>query len=72
MDAVPADCFAELQVPVLVRNGDDQGGDAAALAALIPGAVAVVTGSADHNMASSDHDFQTALVSCLQRQWPTT
>lgn len=73
MDAVPADCFVNVQVPVLVLNGgdDDQGGDAAALAGLIPGAVAVVAGSADHNMASSDHDFQTALVSWLQQQWPT-
>ena len=73
MDAVPADRFANVEMPVLVLNGgdDDEDGDAAALAALIPGAVAVVAGSADHNMASSDHDFQTALVSWVQRQWQT-
>jgi pimeloyl-ACP methyl ester carboxylesterase len=74
MDAVPADCFAKVEVPVLILNGggDDDDGDAAALAALIPGAVAMVAGAADHNMASSDHDFQAALVSWLQQQWPTT
>ncbi len=36
MEAVPADCFANVEVPVLVLNGggDDPDGDAAALAAL--------------------------------------
>ena len=71
LDAVPADCFAETTIPVMVLNGgsDDDGGAAATLAALIPGAIAVVTGNVDHNMACSDESFQNALVSFVRQQW---
>jgi pimeloyl-ACP methyl ester carboxylesterase len=53
--------------PVLVLNGgnDDDGGRAGALAALIPGARAVVVGHADHAMACSDEAFLTVLLDFL-------
>jgi pimeloyl-ACP methyl ester carboxylesterase len=71
LEGVPADRLSAATVPVLVLNGgrDDPEGSAAALAAMIPGASASVSGSSDHGFACSDDDFHAALVSFLSRGW---
>jgi hypothetical protein len=71
IDPVPEQRLKRAVTPVLVPNGgaNNRDGDAERLAAMIPGAVAVVAGSADHALACSDDDFQSALVSFLREHW---
>ena len=66
----PVERLAKAACPVLVLNGgDDDGGRAVALAALIPGARAAVIGHANHAMACSDQAFQGALVDFVTSNW---
>jgi hypothetical protein len=48
---------------------DNAGGKAKTLASVIPGAVSMVVGQANHGMACSDAAFQDALVSFISAQW---
>jgi pimeloyl-ACP methyl ester carboxylesterase len=70
-EAPPLERLGRAACPVLVLNGggDDAGGRAAALAALIPGARAAVVGRANHAMACSDEAFLTALVDFVTSNW---
>ena len=66
----PVERLAKAACPVLVLNGgDDDGGRAVALAALIPGARAAVIGHANHAMACSDEAFQSAVVDFVTSNW---
>jgi pimeloyl-ACP methyl ester carboxylesterase len=71
LDPVPVTRLEDAATPVLVLNGggDDPDDAAIRLAAMIPGADALVAGSADHALACSDDDFQSALVSFLRERW---
>jgi pimeloyl-ACP methyl ester carboxylesterase len=71
MEPVPVDRLAAAEVPVLVLNGgkDDGDGDAASVAAMIPGARAAVIGDGDHAFALSDDAFHAALTSFLRERW---
>ena len=72
LDAVPVQRLSDAVAPVLVLNGggDNPDEDASRLAAMIPGAVAVVAGSGDHGLACSGDEFQAALVAFLCQRWP--
>jgi pimeloyl-ACP methyl ester carboxylesterase len=66
----PHERLGRAACPVLVLNGgDDAGGRAAALAALIPGARAAVVGHANHAMVCSDEAFLNALVDFVTSNW---
>lgn len=67
----PRERLAGARCPVLVQNGgnDDGEGDAARLAALIPGARALVVGAGDHGSAVFEAEFVDALVGFLSENW---
>ena len=71
LEPPPPGWLSTASVPVLVLNGgnDDPDDAAARLAALIPGATAVVAGDGTHALAPSDPKFQHALVEFLRATW---
>lgn len=70
-ERAPLARLANAAMPVIVLNAGGDNGDAKAetLAHLIPGAVSMVVGEANHGMACSDAVFQDALVSFISAQW---
>jgi pimeloyl-ACP methyl ester carboxylesterase len=62
--------LAAIRVPVQVAVGtrDSVAGDGPALAALIPGAVAVDIQGRDHNLAVGDRSHKAAVLAFLQRR----
>lgn len=62
--------LSEMAVPVLVAVGtqDNIGGDAGALAALIPGAEAFAIAGRDHMKAVGDRSHKTAVLDFLDRR----
>ena len=71
MDPVPAERLETAQVPVMVVNGgnDDGDGEAARVAAAIPGAMSIVVGDGNHMMTMYDDAFHDAVVSFLRNHW---
>jgi len=71
MEPVPRARLAAANVPVIVINGghDDGDGNAAKVAAMIPGARSVVAGDGDHMTTCYDDAFHVAVISFLHAQW---
>ena len=71
MEPAPRARLEAADVPVAVINGgnDDGDGNAAKVAAMIPGARSVVAGDGDHMTACYDDAFHAAVISFLRDQW---
>ena len=69
-DPITAEAVARIRCPVLVAVGTDDAiaGPPAELAALIPGAKALVIEGRDHMMAVGDRGFKTAVIDFLAAQ----
>lgn len=67
---ITAEALGKLRCPVLVAVGEDDvvGGSAADLAALIPGATALVIAGRDHMKAVGDRTFKSAVLEFLAAQ----
>ena len=70
LEAVERDRLGDASFPVLVLNGGADGGDAAALASLIPHAKAALAGPRDHATAYCAAEFQGALLDFVTTGWP--
>ncbi len=69
-DPIRAEALAEIRCPVLVAVGSDDviGGSAVDLAALIPGAEALVIEGRDHMKAVGDRRYKDGVLSFLARR----
>jgi pimeloyl-ACP methyl ester carboxylesterase len=68
--SIPPGNLARLRLPVLVAVGENDAiaGDPAALAALIPGAVAFVIPRRDHMRATGDKAYKAAVIDFLRER----
>jgi pimeloyl-ACP methyl ester carboxylesterase len=69
-DPIRSDALAEIRCPVLVAVGSEDviGGSAVDLAALIPGAEALVIEGRDHMKAVGDRRYKDGVLSFLARR----